>query len=53
MVEKRYESPKSPLTNSKFYTGIQGLFCLPDPKIVNNTTFLSLRHDKLLSEAFY
>ena len=33
------------------YTEIQVLFCSPDPKIVNNTTLLSLNHDKLLLKA--
>ena len=42
-------------TNSKFhtvqYTGIQVLFCLPDPNIFNNTASQSLNHNKLLLKA--
>ena len=36
------------IANCTQYIRIQVLLCLPDPKIVNNTTFLSLNHGKLL-----
>ena len=49
--EKNVMNPENKppeIANSTQYTGIQVLFCPPDdPKIVKNSTLLSLKHDNL------